>query len=242
MFFKNGVPDVDLILFDVDNTLYPREAGLWRHIDERILAYTSRVLNLPPEQAREVQKYYWQTYGTTIAGLMAEHGVDPEPYLAYVHDIDVGRYLKPNPLLADILRALPHRKAAFTNATSEHAHNILSALGLRQYFEHLIGIAEVGYVSKPHPLAYERCLAILGVAPERCLFIEDSAKNLYPARELGIGTVLVGSADGEGFDLYIQRIEDLARIFRLPSVTAAPGDDGQAGSPRRAVSSRWAGP
>ncbi len=211
---NHRLADVELLLFDLDNTLYPRDLGLWREIDRRILDYVCRTLDLPPDEARRVQKHYWRTYGTTISGLMAEHQVDPVPYLHYVHDFDATAYLKPNPELARILAALPQPKAIFTNATAIHARNVLSALNILQHFDPIIGMDDVGYVSKPDPRAYERCFAMLGVPPERCLFLEDSPKNLIPAREMGALTALVG-ADGGEADYHLDRIEDLAHLFGL---------------------------
>jgi len=150
-------------------------------------------------------------------GLMCEHGLAPQPYLEYVHDFDVGRYLQPNPELAAVLATLPHRKAVFTNATSKHARNVLSALGVLAYFERLIGVEEVGYIPKPQPAAYERCLALLDVPACRCLFIEDSAVNLPPARALGMKTVLIGPKTAGEADFYLERIEHIGRLFALDS-------------------------
>ena len=210
-----STPDIDLILFDLDNTLYPRDLDLWRLIHERITAYVGRELNLPPEEAEIVQRRYWLEYGTTIAGLIQEHGMDPTSYLADVHDVNVGEHLQPNRVLDAILTALPQRKAIFTNATAVHARNVLTALGVLEHFELLIGLDEVGYISKPNPLAYERCLHLLDVAPERCLFIEDSPVNLVPAEAMGMKTVLVGPQSSNHADYTIARVEEIGRIFGL---------------------------
>lgn len=207
--------DIDLILFDLDNTLYHRHDGLWAEIDKRILAYVCHALGLTPEEARIVQKRYWRQYGTTLMGLMCEHGLAPQPYLEYVHDFDVGRYLQPNPELAAVLAVLPQRKAVFTNATAKHARNVLSTLGILAYFERLIGVEEIGYIPKPQMAAYERCLALLDVPAHRCLFIEDSAVNLPPARALGMKTVLIGAETAGEADFYLERIEHIGRLFNL---------------------------
>ena len=211
----NRFSDVDLILFDLDNTMYPRDLGLWRQIDQRIRAYVAQTLDLSADEAAAVQKRYWQTYGTTIVGLMREHDVDPAPYLHFVHDLDVAAFLQPNPALARMLQALPQRKVVFTNATSVHARNVLSALDVLDYFEALVGMEETDYVSKPDLLAYERCLALIRAAPERCLLIEDSPGNLVPAQALGMATVLVGQPQQGIADDYIDRIEDVGRLFGL---------------------------
>ncbi|NUQ38385.1 MAG: pyrimidine 5'-nucleotidase [Caldilineales bacterium] len=206
--------DVDLILFDLDNTLYPRGLGLWREIDDRIRLFVGQFLGISPAEAARVQKHYWLNYGTTIAGLMAEYRIEPAAYLAFVHDVPLAPYLGFNPTLDALLTALPQRKAIFTNATARHAHNVLAALGVDRHFQHVVGFEEVGYVSKPHPLAYERCLALVDVSPQRCVFIEDSAVNLPPARALGMKTVLVGDGSADA-DHTIPHIEALGRLFGL---------------------------
>ncbi|NOZ72312.1 MAG: pyrimidine 5'-nucleotidase [Chloroflexi bacterium] len=203
---------VDLILFDLDNTIYPHNAGLWQEIDRRIQLWVSQTLHIPLSEAHEVQHRYWRQYGTTIMGLVAEYDVNPAPYLHFVHDFDLSPYLQPNPRLRDLLIALPQRKAIFTNATAAHAQNVLSRLGILDQFEQLIGMDELGYVSKPHPQAYQRCLELIGVQPQQCLFVEDSPKNLAPARTLGMYTALIGSpADGDA-DYYLQCVEDVGKI------------------------------
>lgn len=218
--------DIDLILFDLDNTVYPRDLGLWTEIDRRILAYVCQTLDLPPDEAKTVQKRYWRTYGTTIMGLMAEHNVEPEPYLAYVHDFDASHYLQPNPALAAALADLPQRKAIFTNATAAHARNVLSALGVLPFFDRLVGMNDIGYVSKPNPLAYQRCLELLAAPARRCLFIEDSAVNLPPARQLGMHTALLGAPDQGEADFYLAEIEDVASLFRQDG--GGPGPESEA--------------
>jgi putative hydrolase of the HAD superfamily len=204
--------DVDVLLFDLDNTIYPHNAGLWQEIDHRIRLWVSRTLHISLAEAREVQYRYWQQYGTTIMGLVAEHGVDPAPYLDFVHDLDLSPYLQPNPTLRTLLSTLPQRKAIFTNATAAHARNVLIHLGILDQFEQLIGMDELGYVSKPHPQAYQRCLALLDVRPQQCLFVEDSPKNLAPARRLGMHTALIGAPGKGEAEYYLQRVEDVEHI------------------------------
>ena len=185
-------PDVDWLCFDLDNTLYPLSNGLWEIIDHRIQEYVAQTLHLPLEEARKVQKQYWRTYGTTLAGLMAEHNVQPGPYLAYVHNFDVSPYMGPNPRLKALLTALPQRKLVFTNASSQHAHNVLRALEIESFFEYVIGVEEVDYIPKPDPRAYQKCLALTGVTPSRSMFLDDLPENLKPAKALGMVTALVG--------------------------------------------------
>ena len=174
---------------------------------------SSASLGVSSEEAHDVQKRYWLAYGTTLAGLMEEHDIDADRYLSYVHDIDASTYLRPNPELAEVLAALPQRKAIFTNATSDHARNILTVLDILPHFEALIGMTEVGYLCKPNPLAYERCLAAIGVDARRCMFIEDSADNLIPAQTMGMTTVLIGEPEQGQADYYLRRIEDIGTLF-----------------------------
>ncbi len=178
-----SAPDIDLILFDVDNTLYPRTWG-WRRLDRLTASEPMSLakLNLPPDEAEIVQKRYWIEYGTTIAGLIHEHDVDPAPYLADVHDVAVHDHLRPNPALDAILAALPYRKAVFTNATATHARNVLEALDILDHFELLVGLDEVGYLSKPNPLAYERCLDLLGL-PLTAASLLRTAPSIWPPQK-----------------------------------------------------------
>ena len=206
------------LCFDLDNTLYPLSNGLWEIIDQRIQDYVSRTLHLPPEEARRVQKQYWRKYGTTLAGLMAEHGVEPGPYLAYVHNFDVSPYMGPNPRLRALLRALPQRKLIFTNASSAHAHNVLRVLGVEDCFEYVIGVEDVDYIPKPDPRAYEKCREKTRVDPQASMFIDDLPDNLRPAKAMGMVTVLItasGRRKYEFVDFYLPSIEALAGLFGI---------------------------
>jgi len=130
-----------------------------------------------------------------MGGLVAEHDVDVHDYLAFVHDVPVEEYLDANPALAAMLDGIPLRKAIYTNGTVEYARRVLAALGVADRFEQMIGIYEVGLRNKPYRDAYERMLALLGAQGPECIMVEDSARNLRPAKALGLTTVLVG-ADG----------------------------------------------
>jgi len=215
---KKSPPDVDWICFDLDNTLYPLSNGLWQIIDARIQEFVSQTLGLPLNEAKKLQKHYWRSYGTTLAGLMAEHGIEPGPYLAYVHDFDVSPFVGPNPQLKALLAALPQRKIIFTNASARHAHNVLRALELEPFFQQIVGVEDVGYIPKPDPRAYVRCVELTGVLPERSMFIDDMLENLRPAKNMHMITVLVGkrkNVPADVVDYQIDRIEELGRIFGI---------------------------
>jgi putative hydrolase of the HAD superfamily len=180
------------LIFDLDETLYPRQAGLMQEIGARINRYLIENLNLPQEQANELRKRYYQQYGTALRGLVVERpDADPEDYLRFVHDIPLADYIGPNPALAQMLRALPLTKVIFTNATAEHAQNVLNILGVADQFADIIDVRRVEYVSKPNAGAYERLLNILATNGGECILIEDAVRNLLPGKALGMTTILV---------------------------------------------------
>ncbi|PLX85467.1 MAG: pyrimidine 5'-nucleotidase [Desulfuromonas sp.] len=189
----------DAILFDLDNTLYAPERQLFSLIDVRINRYMEDVAGIPGAEVDGLRRRYWAEYGVTLQGLMRHHGVDPEDYLAYVHDVDVNARLHPDPALRHALRPLPGRKAVFTNGTRDHAERVLRALELEDLFDAIFDIRVASYLPKPDPAPYRKVLQSLDVAAERCLMVEDSAANLKTAKALGMGTVLVGGGKKEAF-------------------------------------------
>ena len=184
------------LIFDLDETLYPRNAGLMQEIGVRINRYLIENLHLPQDQANELRQRYYNQHGTALRGLVVERpDVDPEDYLHYVHDIRLSDYIRPDPVLGAMLRSLPLNKVIFTNATVEHAQNVLNILGIADQFADIIDVRRVEYVSKPNVGAYERLLDILQARGDECILIEDAARNLLPGRGLGMTTILVDSED-----------------------------------------------
>ncbi|HZY42171.1 MAG TPA: pyrimidine 5'-nucleotidase, partial [Anaerolineae bacterium] len=195
------------LIFDLDETLYPRHAGLMQDIGMRILRYLIERLGYSPEQAQEVKVDYFKRYGTTLRGFIVERpDVDPEDYLHFVHDIDLTAYLGPNPALAEMLCALPQRKVIFTNANVEHARNVLTILDCADQFERIIDVRAVNFVSKPDPRAYARILEIIDARGDECVLIEDNARNLKPAKALGMTTILVDNSDCAEVDYCVRDI------------------------------------
>lgn len=190
---------IDAWLFDLDNTLYPASAKLFDQIDQRMGGYVQRLLGLDPNAARKVQKAMFHEHGMTLAGLMADHGVDPHEFLAHVHDIDMG-VVEDAPAIRDALGRLPGRKFVFTNADAAYAEKVLARLGLEDAFDALHDIHALGYVPKPAPAAYAHVCAAHGIDPGRALFVEDMARNLAPAKAIGMTTVWIdnGSEQGPG--------------------------------------------
>ena len=182
---------IDTWIFDLDNTLYPPSCDLFALIDDRMQAFVQRKTGLGPVEARALQKKYYHEHGTTLAGLMQHHGVPPEPFLTEVHDISL-ETLHPIPELSDGIARLPGRRLVFTNGDERHAGRVLAHLGLEHLFEDVFHIAAADYIPKPRPEAFARMIARHGVEPRRSAFFEDSERNLAPAAELGMTTVLVG--------------------------------------------------
>jgi len=183
--------DIDVWLFDLDNTLYPPESEVMGLVEQRMTVFVARELNLPTGEARALQKRYYHEHGTTLAGLMASHGVDPEAFLNEVHDISLDR-LSPDAELRAALARLPGRRLVFTNGDAGHAERVLAKLGIDDLFEATFHIASADYIPKPAPRTFARMTAAHDVDPTRAAFFEDSAKNLGPAAAIGMTTVLVG--------------------------------------------------
>ena len=182
---------IDTWLFDLDNTLYPPEAEFMSLIEGRMTAFVARETGLPRDEAFALQKRYLSEHGTTLAGLMANHGVDPEAFLDEVHDVSMAS-LVPDPALRAAIEGLPGRRLVFTNGDKNHADRVLKKLQLDDLFEATFHIALADYIPKPHPQTFARMMAFHDVVPARTAFFEDSARNLAPAHELGMTTVLVG--------------------------------------------------
>ena len=189
---------LEFAIFDLDNTLYPHDAGLLTEIGRRIQLWLSEHMGLTEKAAQQMRRDYFRRYGTTLGGLVAEHDTDVHAYLTFVHDIPVETYLRPNPALATMLASLPLRRAIYTNATVEYSQRVLRTLEVTEYFEHIIGIEQVDLRNKPYHDAYERALTLLGARGPACLMVEDSARNLVPAKTLGMTTILVQGNDATG--------------------------------------------
>jgi len=177
-------------IFDLDNSLYPASSNLFELIDLRMGDYIQRLLGVDAIEARRVQKSYFHAHGTTLAGLMASHGVEPGEFLDFVHDIDLAR-LSADPGLVAALDRLPGRKFVFTNASEDYARRVLERLGLANAFDGLHDIHAMAYVPKPDPSGYAAICARHGIDPARALFADDMARNLKPAKALGMTTLWV---------------------------------------------------
>jgi putative hydrolase of the HAD superfamily len=185
-----GFSHVDTWVFDLDNTLYPHHLNLWQQVDERIREFVARFLDVGREEAFRVQKDYYRRYGTTMRGLMTEHGLNPDDFLDFVHEIDHSP-LTPNPVLGAAIEALPGRKLILTNGTRKHADAVIRRLAIHHHFEDVFDIVAAELEPKPQPQTYDRFLKAHGVDPASAAMFEDLARNLAVPHALGMTTVLV---------------------------------------------------
>lgn len=191
-------------VFDLDNTLYPPACNLFARIDEKMCAFIMELLGLDVAEARRVQKEFYVDHGTTLAGLMAVHGIEPGEFLAFVHDIDVTA-VAPDAALGAAIAALPGEKVIFTNGSVAHAENVVNRLGIGHVFTGIYDIVTTGYRPKPGREAYERFIAASGIAPRRAAMFEDIPRNLEIPHALGMKTVWVRPT-GEGGPERYQRL------------------------------------
>lgn len=180
-------------VFDLDHTLYPPEMALFDQINIRMTDYVMEALGLDRAEADRLRDRYWRDHGTTLAGLMDHHGVDPGPYLSDVHEIDF-TVLDPDPALAARIRALPGRRIVYTNGTAPYAENVLAARGLAGLFDAVYGVEHAGFRPKPEARAFAAVFARDGLEPTRAAMFEDDPRNLAAPHAMGLRTVHVAPA------------------------------------------------
>ena len=216
-------------IFDLDNTLYPKRSDLFPQVERRIGDYVARHLNLGPDEAYRVQKALFRAHGTTMRGLMVEHGVDPHDFLAHVHDIDYGR-LNANPGLDGLLAALPGDKLIYTNGSTDHARKVLDRLGVTRHFRGIFDIVDAAFRPKPDPVPFDALIARHGFDPKAAAMVEDLARNLQPAAALGMTTIWLRHDGPEwqralpGDDFVHHIIDDLDQWLAGLTKTAAAID------------------
>lgn len=217
---------VETWIFDLDNTLYPASCNLFAQVDRRMGLFIQQLLDLDPAAAKTLQKGYWRSHGTTLRGLMSEHGVDPIAFMDYVHDIDLAE-VPHSPALDAALARLPGRKVIFTNGSVRHAERVLEARGIARHFDVVFDIVASGYRPKPDPEPYLWLCDRHGITPTRAVMVEDIVRNLLPAHAMGMGTVWVpapdGNRDGIATDHVHHVAEDLeAWLIEIAADPASP--------------------
>jgi putative hydrolase of the HAD superfamily len=195
-------------IFDLDNCLYPASAGLFSLIDQRMGAYIERLLGCDPIEARRVQKAHFHEHGTTLAGLMKEHGIDPHDFLGHVHDIPLDRIARDD-RLARALGRVPGRKFVFTNGDAPYARRVLEAIGVHGHFDELHDIHASELRPKPDPHGYELLCDRFGIDPRHALLADDMVQNLAPAKALGMTTIWVDNGSERGNHGYDERVVDV---------------------------------
>ncbi|TDE40095.1 pyrimidine 5'-nucleotidase [Antarcticimicrobium sediminis] len=177
-------------VFDLDNTLYPPRARLFDQIEQRMTRFVMEELKVTKPEADQLRKTYWAQYGTTLAGLMRVHGIDPARYLVEVHDISL-EHLERDTALAGHIRNLPGRRIVYTNGSAPYAERVLEARGLSGLFDAVYGVEDAGFRPKPERAAFEAVFARDGVDPRRAAMFEDDPRNLAAPHEMGMRTVHV---------------------------------------------------
>lgn len=199
---NKSLDHVENWVFDLDNTLYPHQANLFTQVDRKMGEFIQGMLNIPYDDAKLLQKKFFMKHGTTLRGLMSEHGIEPYDYLNFVHDIDFS-VLNVDHALNDALEKLPGEKFIYTNASTDYAKNVLSHIGLSGFFKDIFDIHDAEFLPKPHKKSYHKMLDKFSIDPEKSIMVEDIAGNLAPANELGMATVWVKTGvdwSDNGFD------------------------------------------
>lgn len=210
-------------VFDLDNTLYPHHIDLFAQIDKNMTAFVSELLSLDPVEAKKLQKRYYHDHGTTLAGLMMHHGIDPQAFLERAHAIDYSP-LQPHPELGEAIRALPGRKFILTNGTVKHAEKAAGALGILDHFEDIFDIVAADYTPKPAGSTYDKFMSLHRIDTAHAAMFEDLPRNLVVPKTLGMRTVLLVPRNLEGIvieswekagedDTYIDYITDDLTTF-----------------------------
>lgn len=203
------------LFFDLDDTLYPRAAGVVPRVDRRINRFLEERVRIPAGSVDETRRRYWREHGTTLRGLMLHHAVDPDEYLAFVHDVDLDDVLTPDAALAALLETLPGVKAVFTNGSRRHAERVLARLGISAAFVAVYALEDLDYVPKPFPTAYETVLRLAGVEAAAATLLDDNPLNLPPAKAIGMRTIGVGEGPfADGCDAVVATIHEIPPLFR----------------------------
>jgi pyrimidine 5'-nucleotidase len=177
--------------------------------------YMLEKLHLPLDKIASLRRFYFETYGTTLRGLQTHYHIDADDFLAFVHDLPIRKMVQPDPELRELLLSLQLRKFIFTNADSAHAGRILDALELQGCFDGIIDVRRLNFHCKPEPVVYQMALDVAGESnPQRCIYLDDSPRNLAPARPMGFFTILVGDeSNTNAADRAIHRLHDLPQVM-----------------------------
>ena len=177
-------------LFDLDNTLYSGATKVFDQVDKKMSMFISSKLNISKEEAKKIQKNYFVEYNTTLNGMIKNHKIDANEFLEFVHDIDLS-FLKKDKQLEEEISKINGKKIIFTNGSRAHAINVTKRLGIDRYFDDIFDIVSADFIPKPSPKTYKKIIEKYKIEPQYSIFIEDIARNLKPAYELGMKTVWI---------------------------------------------------
>ena len=182
------------LFFDLDDTLYPSNTGLWKAIKERMNIYMRDRMGIPENEVPALREQYFKMYGTTLRGLQARHHVDAQDFLAFVHDLLLKDYLTPNPVLREVIASLPSRKLIFTNADIPHARRVLAALELDDLFDTIVDVNAVAPYCKPMPESFAIAQELADEPdPRKCVMIDDLPRTTRAALNVGMASLLYGT-------------------------------------------------
>jgi pyrimidine 5'-nucleotidase len=206
---------ITTLFFDLDDTLYPSQVGLWHAIKERMNLYMREHMDIPHEEIPRLREKYFMQYGTTLRGLQAHHNINTADFLSFVHDLPLENYLAHDPLQREIIASLPTRNLIFTNADIHHAQRVLSQLQLLDLFPTIVDVNAVAPYCKPMPESFLIAMQMAGETdPAHCVMIDDIDRTTQAARKAGLRSILVGeSFSSEYADAQLTRWEDLPGIL-----------------------------
>jgi len=205
-------------IFDLDNTLYSGKTKVFEQVDKKMSKYISNKLNITIEEAKKIQKNYFYEYNTTLNGMIKNHKIDASEFLEFVHDINID-FLKKDIKLNEELKKLTGKKIIFTNGSRKHAINVTSRIGIEQHFDDVFDIVDSGFMPKPTMEPYKKLVEKHKIDPKLCVFVEDIARNLKPAYEMGMKTVWIENDEPwaskfSDSDFVNYRTKDLSEFLR----------------------------
>ena len=209
-------------IFDLDNTLYSAKTKVFEQVDKKMSEYISKKLNVSTAKAKEIQKNYFHEYNTTLNGMIKNHKIDADEFLEFVHNIDID-FLKKDPMLSEELKKLDGKKIIFTNGSKKHALNVTKRIGIDHYFDDIFDIFDCEFVPKPAIQSYKKLVEKHKIDPKLCGFVEDIARNLKPAYEMGMKTVWIENdepwakkfSDGDFIDFKTNNLSEFLKQINL---------------------------
>ena len=209
-------------IFDLDNTLYSGKTRVFEQVDKKMSKYISKKLNVSTAEAKEIQKNYFHEYNTTLNGMIKNHKIDANEFLEFVHNIDID-FLKKDLILGEELKKLDGKKIIFTNASRKHALNVTKRIGIDHYFDDIFDIFDCEFVPKPAIQSYKKLVEKHKIDPKLCGFVEDIARNLKPAYEMGMKTVWIENdepwakkfSDGDFIDFKTNNLSEFLKKINL---------------------------